>query len=137
MPLSALFVLFDFVVHNPTHKETESNLAFLDVAAGYFSRLNVASNNTLPGSLVAKFSHMARQYVEDFQSPNQPHHGGTHGSTHMQRPLACRETLTGSFGVATAAEQSTASDVNLERETPVRYCYAWRQYGMFSAKIIT
>ncbi|KAI9834090.1 MAG: hypothetical protein M1819_003375 [Sarea resinae] len=67
MPLSALFILFDLVVHNPTHPETNNNLALLDVASGHFSRLEYASSGSLPGSLVAEFAHIARQYVRDIQ----------------------------------------------------------------------
>ncbi|KAL1636658.1 hypothetical protein SLS58_009712 [Diplodia intermedia] len=67
MPLSALFILFDFVVHNPVHPETNSNLALLDVAGGHFSHLEYVSRGTLPASLVAEFAHIARQYVQDFR----------------------------------------------------------------------
>lgn len=67
MPISALFIIFDLVVHNPTHPETNNNLALLDVASGHFSRLEYASRGTLPGSLVAEFAHIARQYVRDVQ----------------------------------------------------------------------
>jgi len=68
MPLSALFILFDLVIHNPTHPETRNNLAFLDVAAGYFSRLEYATGGSLPSSLLSEFAHIARQYVRDVQS---------------------------------------------------------------------
>ncbi|KAF8847337.1 hypothetical protein BDZ45DRAFT_637155 [Acephala macrosclerotiorum] len=71
MPLSALFILFDFVVHNPTHPQTQSNLILLGVAAGYFCRLEHASGGSLPSSLLSDFAHIARQYVQDFNSePN-------------------------------------------------------------------
>lgn len=68
MPLSALFVLFDFVIHNPIHHETKSNLALLDVATGYFSRLEYATEGSLPSSILAEFSHIARQFVYEIQS---------------------------------------------------------------------
>lgn len=70
MPLSALFILFDFVVHNPNHRETRSNLALLDVASGYFSRLEYATEGSLPSSLLSDFAHIARQFVRDVQSKN-------------------------------------------------------------------
>lgn len=70
MPLSALFILFDFVVHNPNHRETRSNLALLDVAAGYFSRLEYATGGSLPSSLLSDFAHIARHFVRDVQSRN-------------------------------------------------------------------
>jgi hypothetical protein len=71
MPISALFIIFDLVVHNPTHPETNNNLALLDVASGHFSRLEYASQGTLPGSLIAEFAHIAREHVRDVQRANE------------------------------------------------------------------
>jgi hypothetical protein len=67
IPLTALFVLFDIVVHDPSSPDTPSNLALLDIGGGYFSRIEYASGNTLPGSLISEFAHIARDYVNDFQ----------------------------------------------------------------------
>ena len=64
MPISALFILFDLVVHNPNHAETKSNLALLDVGSGHFSSIEYASSGTLPGSLIAEFAHLARAHVQ-------------------------------------------------------------------------
>ncbi|KAJ5967677.1 fungal-specific transcription factor domain-containing protein [Penicillium viridicatum] len=66
LPLAALFILFDFVVHNPTHPETRNNLALLDVAAGHFSLLDYKSGGFLPGSILTEFAHIARQFVKDY-----------------------------------------------------------------------
>ncbi|KAJ5701888.1 hypothetical protein N7488_009436 [Penicillium malachiteum] len=63
LPLSCLMILFDIVVHNPNHPEASLSLALLDIAGGHFSRLEFASKGTLPGSLIAQFAHLARQYV--------------------------------------------------------------------------
>lgn len=63
MPLVAMFILFDFVIHNPIHPETQKNLAFLDIAAGYFSRMDLVSEGCLNTSLLAGFTHIARKYV--------------------------------------------------------------------------
>ncbi|OAL43938.1 hypothetical protein IQ07DRAFT_649727 [Pyrenochaeta sp. DS3sAY3a] len=41
VPTVAVFILFDFTVHNPCHPETDRNLALLNVAAGYFARVNI------------------------------------------------------------------------------------------------
>ncbi|PYH76912.1 hypothetical protein BO82DRAFT_193819 [Aspergillus uvarum CBS 121591] len=68
LPLSALMFLFDLVVHNPTHAETGLSLALLDMAGGHFSRIEYASKGALPGSLVAEFAHLARQYVSDVRT---------------------------------------------------------------------
>lgn len=86
MPLSALFILFDFVVHNPNHRETRSNLALLDVAAGYFSRLEYATGGSLPSSLLSDFAHIARQFVRDVQSRNSNGGQGTTTRT-PERPV--------------------------------------------------
>ncbi|KAJ5600449.1 hypothetical protein N7450_001516 [Penicillium hetheringtonii] len=63
LPLSCLIIIFDLVVHNPEHPETALSLALLDIAGDHFSRLEFASKGTLPGSLLAKFARLARQYV--------------------------------------------------------------------------
>ena len=73
MPLSALFILFDFVVHNPAHPETKSNLSLLGVAAGYFCRLEYASKGSLPSSLLSDFAAIARQYVDDLEASANTH----------------------------------------------------------------
>ena len=65
MPITALFVLFDLVVHNPRHPEIWSNLALLDVAGGHFSRMQYASGGSLPGSLITEFAYIAREYVNN------------------------------------------------------------------------
>ncbi|KAH7025538.1 hypothetical protein B0J12DRAFT_705043 [Macrophomina phaseolina] len=71
MPLSALFILFDFVVHNPMHPETINNLALLDVAGGHSSNIEYVSRATLPASICVEFAHIARQYVQDFRLRHQ------------------------------------------------------------------
>ncbi|KAL4903559.1 fungal-specific transcription factor domain-containing protein [Aspergillus multicolor] len=71
-PLSALMVLFDLVIHNPSHAETSLNLALLDVASGHFSRIEYASTGVLPGSLISEFAHLARQYVADIRHNARP-----------------------------------------------------------------
>ncbi|OHW89626.1 fungal specific transcription factor domain-containing protein [Colletotrichum incanum] len=68
IPITALFVLFDIVIHDPRHPDTASNLALLDMVAGHFSRIEYASGGTLPGSLIAEFAKIARDYVNDIQN---------------------------------------------------------------------
>lgn len=67
IPIIALFTLFELVIFNPKHHETRGNLALLDVAGGYFSRLEYASNGSLPSSLVSEFAYIAREYVNGLQ----------------------------------------------------------------------
>lgn len=69
VPLTALFVLFDLVIENPTHPETSSNLALLDIGSGHFSRIEYASQGALPGSIVSEFAHIARSYVREISYP--------------------------------------------------------------------
>ncbi|PYH69236.1 Zn(II)2Cys6 transcription factor [Aspergillus vadensis CBS 113365] len=73
LPLGALFILFDFVIHNPMHPETPNNLSLLDVAAGHFSLLEYKSGGFVPASLLTEFAHIARQYIRDY-GRNQPQH---------------------------------------------------------------
>ncbi|BAE56729.1 unnamed protein product [Aspergillus oryzae RIB40] len=67
LPLSALFILFDLVIHNPTHPETASNLALLEVAGGHFSRLEYATGGSLPSSVLAEFAYIARTFVRTYR----------------------------------------------------------------------
>lgn len=67
-----MFILFDFVIHNPKHPETKTNLAFLDVAAGHFSRLELASEGAFPCLILSEFTHIARQHVQDIISGKNP-----------------------------------------------------------------
>ncbi|KAJ3538985.1 hypothetical protein NM208_g5672 [Fusarium decemcellulare] len=68
IPICALFVLFDQVINDPKHADTRSNLALLDIAGGHFSRLEFASGGSLPGSLIAEFAYIAREYVNEATS---------------------------------------------------------------------
>ncbi|KAL4954658.1 hypothetical protein BDW69DRAFT_205074 [Aspergillus filifer] len=68
IPLSAMFILFDFVVHHPNDPDTRGYLTLLDIVAGHFSQLDHASNGTIQSSYLSEFSHMARQYVQSEQN---------------------------------------------------------------------
>ncbi|KAB5533473.1 fungal-specific transcription factor domain-containing protein [Coniochaeta sp. 2T2.1] len=65
VPLAAMFILFDLVVHNPAHPETELNLSLLDMAAGYFGRFDYATNGAVPAALLSGFAHIANQFVKE------------------------------------------------------------------------
>ncbi|KAF2463578.1 uncharacterized protein BDR25DRAFT_297660 [Lindgomyces ingoldianus] len=69
VPLTALFVLFDLVIDNPSHSDTAANLALLDIGSGHFSRIEYASQGTLPGSILSEFAHIARCYVREKTQP--------------------------------------------------------------------
>lgn len=88
LPLSCLMILFDLVVHNLDHPEASLSLAILDIASGNFSRLEFASNGTIPGSLVAQFAHLARQYIFEKRERRQKMTDkGIHGSCTIQSDL--------------------------------------------------
>lgn len=69
MPLSSLFILFDFIVQNPHHADTRSNLTLLDIASGHFSQLEHVSAGSLPGNHLSEFAHIARRYVQELPAP--------------------------------------------------------------------
>jgi hypothetical protein len=70
MPLAAMFILFESVVRDPTHNESNHNLLFLDMAAGYFGRLEYESGGSLEGSIFSEFTFLARDFVRKEQKIN-------------------------------------------------------------------
>jgi hypothetical protein len=70
MPLAAMFILFESVVRDPTHNESNHNLLFLDMAAGYFGRLEYESGGSLEGSIFSEFTFLARDFVRKEQNIN-------------------------------------------------------------------
>lgn len=83
MPLSAVFIIFDFVIHNPGHKETPHNINLLDTAAEFFGQIDYASQEVLPGDVISRFTGIAREYVVNLSSeitaitvPNSQMHQG-------------------------------------------------------------
>lgn len=114
MPLSALFILFDQTIHNPMLPQTNTYLTLLDIGAGHFSRLDYASQGTVPSSLLAEFSHIARQYHREIQKKE------TGSDRHRIIQTAHRrETQYGSFdsngetaqtGAAVSALQPSTTD---------------------------
>ncbi|KPM43985.1 hypothetical protein AK830_g2504 [Neonectria ditissima] len=73
IPILALFILFEEVINDPKHKDTASNLALLDIAGGHFSRIEYSSEGSLPGSLIAEFAYIAREYVNETNRDNSQH----------------------------------------------------------------
>jgi len=64
IPLSAFLSLFHLVVDNPRHVETRDNLNFLDVAAGYFRRLEYVTKQEFPFSIFPKLALIVQEYVQ-------------------------------------------------------------------------
>ncbi|KAK9770372.1 hypothetical protein AB5N19_13960 [Seiridium cardinale] len=70
IPGSAMFILFDFVIHNATHVETDTNLRLLDTAAGYYGRLQYATGGSFPSMLMSGFAHIASDFVHRTRTEN-------------------------------------------------------------------
>lgn len=81
MPLSALFILFEFIVQNPSHQDTRANLTILDSASGHFSQLEHVSAGALPGNHLSEFAHIARRYVQELPPPRSAADPGTGQTT--------------------------------------------------------
>jgi CHASE2 domain-containing sensor protein len=64
MPMVAMFIIFDFVVHNPLHAETKKNLSYLDIIAAHYARLDLLAHGIIHDAKVAEFTSIARLYVE-------------------------------------------------------------------------
>jgi hypothetical protein len=64
MPMVAMFIVFDFVIHNPLHAETKKNLSYLDIVAAHYARLDLLAQGTVHDAKVADFTSIARLYVE-------------------------------------------------------------------------
>jgi hypothetical protein len=71
MPLASMFILFESIVHNPTCSEAKENLLFLDIASGYFGRLEYESGGSLRGSIFSEFTLLAREFLRQEQSTMQ------------------------------------------------------------------
>ena len=74
MPMVAMFIIFDFVIKNPLHPETKTNLSFLDIVAAHFARLDLASEGTLHDTKVSEFTSIARLYVNSFTKDQANNH---------------------------------------------------------------
>lgn len=72
IPASAMLILFDFVIHNPTHIETDTNLKILDTAAGFFGRIQYATGGSFPSMIMSGFAHIASDYVRRTRAGHSP-----------------------------------------------------------------
>lgn len=111
-----MFVLFDIVIHDPRQPDTASNLALLDMVAGHFSRIEYASGGTLPGSLIAEFAKIARDYVNGVQNSD-------FGTSHVELPIQSSmnvqqpPSLSAGAGGPTDMSMDMSSNVRFHRKT--------------------
>lgn len=92
MPLAAMFILFESIVHDPTHSQSKDHLLFLDMAAGYFGRLEYESGGGLQGSIFSEFTLLAREFVRKEQNidrsvPSDNRVESTHTAPSQSLPL--------------------------------------------------
>ncbi|OAG37332.1 hypothetical protein AYO21_08409 [Fonsecaea monophora] len=69
VPLSAFLSLFQLVINNPTHVQTQDNVTFLQVAAGYFRRLEYATKHVFPYSILPTLAALAQEFVQRLSNP--------------------------------------------------------------------
>ncbi|KAF5854567.1 hypothetical protein GGP41_007333 [Bipolaris sorokiniana] len=91
MPMVAMFIVFDFVVHNPLHAETRINLSYLNISAAHYARLDLLVQGTIHDARVVEFTSIARLYVE---------------------------SLTGDPASSTASNTSSVAEPNIHLEPP-------------------
>ncbi|CEN60961.1 hypothetical protein ASPCAL07632 [Aspergillus calidoustus] len=124
MPLSSLMILFDLVIHNPSHPETSLNMALLDIASGHFSRIEYSSNGILPGSLISEFAHLARQYISDIRLNTTRQHGyqSTARNTgfRIAQPPQKRLSLS-STAHNMVTESHTSHEIQMSSDTPLKH----------------
>ncbi|RAO65909.1 uncharacterized protein BHQ10_001921 [Talaromyces amestolkiae] len=65
MPMVAVFILFELVIHNPVHRETTNNLIYLDLASGYFARMQMTQGADRDLSIsMTQLIQLARDFVQ-------------------------------------------------------------------------
>lgn len=67
-----MLILFDFVIHNPLHPETDVNLSYLELASGFFARLDYATEGFLPATQMSGFSQIAADFVRRIRFQSGP-----------------------------------------------------------------
>lgn len=61
----AVFILFELVIHNPVHRETTNNLIYLDLASGYFARMQMTQGADRDLSIsMTQLIQLARDFVQ-------------------------------------------------------------------------
>ncbi|KAJ0136675.1 hypothetical protein CTA2_2137 [Colletotrichum tanaceti] len=94
-----------------TLPDTATNLALLDMAAGHFSRIEFVSGGAVPGSLIAEFAKIARDYVNEIQ----------HSGQRAVDAAAAAKPSTAVFVTSTAQEPTVAfqfQDSGQQQEAP-------------------
>src|SRR5690348_2448211 len=61
----ALINLFIYILQNPRHPRVQSDLALMDVGAGHFARLQVATDSEISVDFVKEMAALAREASEN------------------------------------------------------------------------
>ncbi|EGY19375.1 uncharacterized protein VDAG_09577 [Verticillium dahliae VdLs.17] len=109
MPLTALFILFDFIIHNPLHRETRANLTLLDTIAGYFSMIDFASKGALPGRVIPEFAQIAREYFIKVQ---------TQGITEAERASDAKDDALGPKESPATRDKAGEPSTEMQQDNP-------------------
>jgi hypothetical protein len=110
MPLSALFILFDFVIHNPNHPDTQSNITLLNVVSGHFNFLEHVSHGALPGSHLSRFAQIAQEYIQKLTKSSSKILESTH---HTKEPSRNVDHSSTDKNLSTSQEAKIALTVKL------------------------
>ncbi|KAJ5883404.1 uncharacterized protein N7473_010290 [Penicillium subrubescens] len=120
MPMTALFILFDFIIHNPAHVDAGSSIVLLESVTGYFSALEYATGGYLPGSMLMQFASIARAF-QSFQSSPPAAHANNISSARSDMDTAVEGSVSGTYGTSSfthsqspwkVASQSMANDLS-------------------------
>lgn len=119
MPMVAVFILFELVIHNPVHRETTTNLAYLDLASGYFIRMQMTQGADRD---VSKSMTQLIQLARDFVQPSRQTNTHAEEPEHQVEPISTispyDSNLHGSRGpknrhaVAHTPEEAQQTDLN-------------------------
>ncbi|KAL2858266.1 hypothetical protein BJX68DRAFT_252878 [Aspergillus pseudodeflectus] len=117
MPFTALFILFDHIIQDPSHEDIHGSLALLKSVTGYFSALEYATSGYLPGSMLMPFASIDRQFHATFRT--------SRGDN----------TSNGSSAKGTASEQCTTEMLSVEPTTDGQAPWEVSAYGDLRVQI--
>jgi hypothetical protein len=105
-------VLFDIVVHDPHSADAASNVSLLDMAAGHFSRIEFRSKESVPGSLISEFAHIARNYINDVSSGRERQISTTERTGRPSSALQNRSSVDAASGISPTYPSDASSIIN-------------------------
>ena len=115
MPMTALFILFDFIIHNPAHVDAGSSIVLLESVTGYFSALEYATGGYLPGSMLMQFASIARAF-QSFQSSPPAAHANNISSAGSDMDTAVEGSVSGTYGTSSFTHSQSPWKVRFASE---------------------